>query len=966
MKLAVLILLGLLAGCAQEGAPVLSVQVRGCIVYWDRPPRPVCATLLSPGEKEKLLLSIAGTPLAAVRVTVNREERYSGSIPIGGRLFVELEAERTEGTLEVRLGGLPAQSRYQLDVRTQNPFPAARAVLDEIEKQDRDRWPALVQAALDQLDQTTRSWSAAERAYLLSKLGATLRRLIKDLPDEQAAPPLLRTLAIQTLERAIGEAQEARLYSEEVFALRRLNILLARGEAPDPRQAIRLLHAPGHQAAYRAFAAESTEIYVELSRLYEEVGELSLALDMIEQALTLNVNLKLDAGDYVAFLIQKANILQYLNSSDDALRLSQEALRILRGQADASACSLLTSYSTLGWIHFLAQQAGHREATPKALLQQAVGYIAACTQKSARLGKYDGGLARLNLARAELAEAERSPAGSAERQRALAAAAQLHGEAAAVQVSQPDYYLDVHDLAGRMALLRGHGSEALAAFQRLEELTATKILTPLFRWEALVGQAEALELQRRRPEALAAYARAAALIERVANGMPLVARRQLFVAQFEEGTARYLELLLSEPGRERDATILAVIRHARTLALRSHVQPVGSGASADDTSVGRYFALHEAKDAAARALHDAPEAERAAAQARLEELDVQLHGVLAALYTGQAGVPSAALRGPEAGELLVGCYPLPRHEERAAWICAAADSQGVYVHRTAGFVTDAQAAAAELLAALQIPIRRASRLRLLTYGGMREVAWEQVPLAGQPLSAYVTVVYGADLARLPPPQGAQQALVVLDPEQDLSGGHRTEAGLVAELQQQGYRIELYRGAPRRGRHLLSSLGERWLTRQTRPALAPPILSSLPASGLFIYYGHAQASLQGGWDSHLRFAEGGTIAARDIMALPSVPRRVLLIGCETAVSDRGAPVDEVGLAQAFLLRGSEEVLATTRKVPDVLAEQLIAALRTRGAFAASAPPLAQSLRGALVELRQRSPRADWDAFRVYQP
>lgn len=965
MKLALLILLSLLASCAQDGAPVLSVQLRGCIVYWDRSPRPLCATLASPGEKEKLLLSIAGTPLAAVRVAVNQTERYSGSIPLDGRLFVELEAERTEGMLEVRLGGRAAESRFQLDVRTKNPFPAARAIRDAIEKQDRDRRPALVQAALDQIEQTTRSWSAVERAYLLGQLGATLRGVIKDLPDEQAAPPL-RTLAMQTLQRAVDAAQETRLYSEEVFALRRMNILLARGPAPDPRQAIQLLHDPSHQAAYRVFAAESADIYSELSRLYEEVGELASALDMIERALVIATTLKLDADDYLNFLIQKANILQYLNSSEDALRLSQEALRILSSQAEGSACTLLKRYSTLGWIHLLAQKAGHRKATPKVLLKQATAHIAACMQESPQTGRYDGGLARLNLARAELAEAERSPVGSTERQQALSAAEHLHEEAANEQVSQLDYYLDVHELAGRMALLRGQGSQALAAFQRLEELTATKILTPLFRWAALVGQAEALELQGRRPEALAAYARAAALIERVTNGLPLEARRQLFVAQFEEGTARYLEFLQSEPGRERDAAILAVIRHARTLALRSHVQPVGPRASTEDTSAGRYSDLHAAKDAAARALQDAPEAERSAAQARLNELDAQLRGMLATLYSGQEGTPAAALRGPGAGELLVGCYPLPRHEERAEWICAAADAQGVYVHRTAGFVTDAQAAAAELLAALQIPIRRASRLRFLTYGGMREVAWEQVPLAGQPLSTYVTVVYGADLARQPPPQDAQQALVVLDPEQDLSGGHRTEAGLVAELQRQGFHVELYRGAPRRGRHLLRSLGERWLTGQTRPALSPPILSSLPASGLFIYYGHAQASLQGGWDSHLRFAEGGTIAARDIMALPSVPRRVLLIGCETAVSDRGAPVDEISLAQAFLLRGSEEVLATTRKVPDALAEQLIAALRTRGAFAVSAPPLAQSLREALGELRQRSPRADWAAFRVYQP
>ncbi len=56
------------------------------------------------------------------------------------------------------------------------------------------------------------------------------------------------------------------------------------------------------------------------------------------------------------------------------------------------------------------------------------------------------------------------------------------------------------------------------------------------------------------------------------------------------------------------------------------------------------------------------------------------------------------------------------------------------------------------------------------------------------------------------------------------------------------------------------------------------------------------------------------------------RKVLLIGCETAVSDRGAPADEMELAQAFVLRGSEEVPETISKVADSTAAALVDKLR----------------------------------------
>lgn len=154
--------------------------------------------------------------------------------------------------------------------------------------------------------------------------------------------------------------------------------------------------------------------------------------------------------------------------------------------------------------------------------------------------------------------------------------------------------------------------------------------------------------------------------------------------------------------------------------------------------------------------------------------------------------------------------------------------------------------------------------------------------------------------------------------------------------------------------------------KTTPALAKEVVVRLPAADLFAYYGHAQSLGPGGWDSRLLFDEGGSISARDIMSLPAVPRKVLLIGCETAVSDREAPADEAGLAQAFVLRGSAEVLATPRKVADSTAEALLDKLAQRDALRLDGPQLAAALHAPSPRCDPSIPPLIWTRFRVYTP
>jgi hypothetical protein len=95
----------------------------------------------------------------------------------------------------------------------------------------------------------------------------------------------------------------------------------------------------------------------------------------------------------------------------------------------------------------------------------------------------------------------------------------------------------------------------------------------------------------------------------------------------------------------------------------------------------------------------------------------------------------------------------------------------------------------------------------------------------------------------------------------------------------------------------------------------------PCTALFQYDGHgiaaAQRTTSGGLagglprdrtDDALVLAGGDTLTAADVLKLPRVPERVVLNGCTTA-----AP-EGLGLAQAFLLAGAAQVVASLDEIP----------------------------------------------------
>lgn len=974
-KLAILILgplCGLLATCKKPDLPLGHLRIGGCSLLWDQASHLVCVA--DGKDNLPIILSLEGPPLTGLRLAIGGTVQGETTFSSTRQATVSVPLPKVASQVTIGADSAKGRAEYILHIQTTMPFAKAPARLSTLAcDRSASQCQESAQNLLAELDASPSELAAPEQAFLMGELGKRLARATKKAAHAADAPAL-RQLTLSVLERAMAEARATGLLSVEAWALVRLGrVLFDQDDTYDAHLTIAKLSDPVHERALAYCPEQLSNIRYQQSDIAESQGDLVASRRYAREAADLAEEFALERFFQLDTRLQEALAAQYLQESQEAERIVTRVEKQLRDGFLSKPCELAMQHNTLAWIKLVARQTGHSAADPEASFQQAAASLQQCEERS-RHDEY-GAILATNRALYAMLRAEEAAAGSGERLRQLDRAEAMGRQAGGDQdkarlVTQSDIETDLADLAARIALLRGQGQQALHAFAQLEKRTTAERLSPYYHWASQIGQADAYLLQGKTAEARTYYERAEALLDRMTAELPMTSRRQLFLTQFEAGTGRYLKLLLSIQGAE--GKVLEVIRHARVRALRTYAggPRTARGQSKTAELLTRYSTLLAEREATQAELQGAPRDEEAVLQNRLQRLKSDLEMLLEMLYTSDRA-DGGHLQPPAAHELLLACYPLPAEpgEPPPQWVCAGGTASSTQVLRIAA-PTDAapELAAQAILAGFGEALRQKKHLRVLPYGPLREVPWASLPWAGGRLGEQLTISYGVDPLAMDGhiPQAGYRALLVTNPQQDLIGAQRTGERLRKELQLAGWQLHARAGAPRHGGHWLTLLRESLRGHPSRPALAKEVVSSLLSADLFIYYGHAESVGPGGWDSHLLFAEDGRISARDIMSLPVVPRRVLLIGCETAVSDREAPADEAGLAQAFVLRGSKEVLATTRKVGDATAEALVAKLAQFGALRPDGPPLSAALRDASAALRPLVPAADLDAFRIYTP
>lgn len=319
---------------------------------------------------------------------------------------------------------------------------------------------------------------------------------------------------------------------------------------------------------------------------------------------------------------------------------------------------------------------------------------------------------------------------------------------------------------------------------------------------------------------------------------------------------------------------------------------------------------------------------------------------------GDAEGPGASwLREPVPGELLL--LYVPTGHDRMIGFAATADGISVATIERASLpplseagLDDAQRAewGTRLLDPFDRAIERAVRIRILPSVGLHALPFHALLWRDRPLLVHLPVEYSLDL---PPgssrPEPARHALLVGDPVGDLDGA-RSEVNSVSD------RLRA------RGLEVTELVG--------RAATGPALRSLLPLVDHFHYAGHSATAGAFGWRSTLRLADDTTLNIADILALDRVPRTATLLSCSAGGVRPDPRSQGVTLTAAFLLAGSEAVIAPSIDIDATGAQDIAEALQPVATGAVDVPA---SYRAGMLRLLTRTgPSPTWQALRLWVP
>lgn len=581
-----------------------------------------------------------------------------------------------------------------------------------------------------------------------------------------------------------------------------------------------------------------------------------------------------------------------------------------------------------GWVALLERQTGRPGLDPRPFFERAWAFNGPDGQKLNT---------KINLARLAVLEGKASEA-----------RAHLRDAAALRERGGAREKFDFAEVEARLLLLEKEPQAALDHFQELEIATREHPL-PRARWQALVGVAEALATLGRRPDAIAAFEEARRLEGRELLLIPVDRGRETFLARREQVTRRHLELLLEE-GRPLEAFELLRRYRTQTLTLLQRDEEVATLDPERRRQWEHFVAEYRQRLLEIEKALENPtpspsgqgsrkEGRQADSQEPATGLAALLDSALASLGLGE--VP-AKTTNPRPGELQLAFFP-----RQHSWLMFTMDDQGVLeVHETAVQpATPLSTVAPALLSLASKKIHTARKLRILPWG---ELDVHAVTFEGQPLLATKKIAYGVDVRS--------------GPEQDRGGprnvllvGLQTRNMLRTGVEIQHAR-EIFQNKPGfRAPEFLYGLR----------AKAPTVREALKEADFFHFAGHGFFDPFGS-QSRLSLA-GGELRAADVLILPRVPSQVLLSTCSAGQANRASGVEGLGLAYAFVLKGSRQVLAATREVDDQQSAELARALYEHIAASNGEIDLAEALQQAQLRWLALRPNDDaWKAFRVFEP
>lgn len=486
------------------------------------------------------------------------------------------------------------------------------------------------------------------------------------------------------------------------------------------------------------------------------------------------------------------------------------------------------------------------------------------------------------------------------------------------------------ELEAELRLSNRQPSQALELFQRVQSASSLQV-EPNRYWRSSLGLARASRSLGDVERALESLELAERSLDRLILEVPLGEGRTLFAQSYVASTVELIEILIQER-RISKALLIAMRsnrRHSNVLALASRISALPKTLRIEWET--RVQAFRDAKKHLASTVSERwalSRVEQVALDARVARSEADLartmEGLLALLRINLDQAPPKL--GPMEASIVV--HPSPRgsflfYSDRDALLVSEFSVED-------GRIELGSEARQHLVASLA----DVDRVRVSLYDGLPGIEFQD--FLEDITSRNLVVTYSFGLELLSQRVVANRALLVADPDGSLPRSRDEAYMAYARLATNGWDVTLLEGIDATKERVIDELGSGRFR-------------------LFHFAGHSDTHGIDGWRSYLRLSEGQRLEVVDVFALSTVPPAIVLSSCRSA----GASESPVGVAQAFLARGAEIVLATTAAVSDDQARAVIQRVYSDESGAS----LAEKLASAQWALREEGV-LDSAVFRAY--